>query len=103
MEDPRFFLQRKRKTLQKSVSEHHDDTIGSGDLYMPAHSSGVLAVPYSSILPEFKHWQSGHNVASLLCPPIGVYRILKWRKHVTIYSNEVVPYAEVKKTDGLIK
>jgi len=78
----------------------HDDTIGSGDLKKGYASTFILwsqqfNEPYSSILPEFKHWQSGRNVASLLCPPIGVYRILKWRKHVTIYSNEVVPYAEL--------
>jgi len=76
----------------------HDDTIGSGDLNKGYAStfigwSQLYNEPYSSTLPEFSHWQSGRNVSSVLLPPVGIARVLKWRQHVTKYSSAVMPYA----------
>ena len=37
--------------------------------------------PYSACKPSFIQWQKGHNLISLLVPPIGIYRMYVWSKY----------------------
>ena len=49
--------------------------------------------PYSSTKPTFSQWQRGHNMVSLVVPPVGIYRLYVWNKFSNLPA-PVVPVAE---------
>eukprot|EP01035_Chromulina_nebulosa_P036302 gene36302-48882_t len=77
---------------------NHDDTIGADDLgkgYARTFIFWAQAYkePYSSTKPTFGQWQRGHNIVSLVVPPVGIYRLYVWNKFSNLAA-PVVPVAE---------
>jgi hypothetical protein len=76
---------------------NHDDNIGGADLEKGYARTFVLwsktyNEPYSdSFKPNFYAWQRKHTVKSILCPPVGLYRLFEWRKYTK--AVEVAPAA----------
>ena len=50
--------------------------------------------PYSACKPSFFQWQKGHNLLSLVVPPIGLYRLYVWNKYGYKAPTAILPVDE---------